>query len=171
MSSLVIHLLENLGFIVNMERSILFPSRETEFLGVLVSSIHMSFSLPDSKVVNLQNKRKRLLISKTATQSDLAHFIGCIPGSTPLQSTSTTKELLTHPESSPSSEGNSRCRGLVRPRMVGKQSTNSQHQACETPPSQYSYPVRCFRVRLGDCMQQDRDKGNLVPPRVLTSHK
>ena len=40
-------LLETLGFIVNMEKSIL------EFLGVLISSIHMSFSLPDSRVLNL----------------------------------------------------------------------------------------------------------------------
>ena len=47
-----------------------------EFLGVLVSSKHMSFSLPDSKVVNLQNECRRLLSSRTASQSDLAHLIG-----------------------------------------------------------------------------------------------
>ncbi|PFX12724.1 hypothetical protein AWC38_SpisGene23265 [Stylophora pistillata] len=49
---------------------------EMEFLGVLVSSIHMSFSLPDSKVVNLQNECRRLLSSKTPSQSDLAHLSG-----------------------------------------------------------------------------------------------
>ena len=75
-ASLMIHLLENLGFVVNMEKSILFPSQEVEFLGVLVSSIHMSFSLPESKVLNLQNECRRLLSSKTASQSDLAHLIG-----------------------------------------------------------------------------------------------
>ena len=47
-----------------------------EFLGVLVSSIHMSFSLPDNKVVSLQNDCRRFLSSKTASQSDLAHLIG-----------------------------------------------------------------------------------------------
>ena len=88
----------------------------------------------------------------------------CIPGSTPLQSTSTAEELLRLPESSSSPEGNSRCRGLDRPGMVGKQPTHSQHQACETPPPQHSDPVGCFRVGLGGCVQQDRDKGNLVPP-------
>jgi len=31
-ASLMIHQLENLGFIVNMEKSILFPSQEMEFL-------------------------------------------------------------------------------------------------------------------------------------------
>ena len=74
-ASLMIHLLENLGFIVNMEKSILFPSQEMGFLGVLISSVHMSFSLPDRKVLNLQNECRRRLSSKIASQSDLAHLI------------------------------------------------------------------------------------------------
>ena len=44
-ASLMIGLLENLRFIVNMEKSILFPSQEVEFLCVLISSINMSFSV------------------------------------------------------------------------------------------------------------------------------
>lgn len=75
-ASLMLHLLENLGFVVNMDKSILFPSQEMEFLGVLVSSIHMSFSLPESKVLNLRNDCRRLLSSRTASQSDLARLIG-----------------------------------------------------------------------------------------------
>lgn len=55
--------------------------------------------------------------------------------------------------------------------MVGKQPTHSQHQPCETPSPQHSDPFLCFRVGLAGCVQQDRDKGNLVPPRILTSHK
>lgn len=74
--SLMLHLLENLGVLVNMEKSMLFPSQEMEFLGVLVSSIHMSFSLPESKVLNLRNNCRRLLNSRTASQSDLACLIG-----------------------------------------------------------------------------------------------
>lgn len=65
-ASLMILLLENLGFIVNMEKK----------LGVLISSLHMSFSLPDSKVLNLQKECGRLLSSKSASQSHLAHLIG-----------------------------------------------------------------------------------------------
>ncbi|PFX16514.1 Retrovirus-related Pol polyprotein from transposon 17.6 [Stylophora pistillata] len=37
--------------------------------------------------------------------------------------------------------------GLIRPGMVGKQPTHSQHQACETPPPQHSDPVGCFRMQ------------------------
>ena len=72
----MLHLLEKLGFVVNMDESILFPSQEMESLGVLVSSIHMSFSLPESKVLNLQNDWRILLSSRTASQSELACLIG-----------------------------------------------------------------------------------------------
>ena len=49
-----------------------------EFLhvGVLVSSIHMSFSLLESKVLNHRNVHRRLLNSRTASESDLARLIG-----------------------------------------------------------------------------------------------
>ena len=72
--SLMLHLLENLRFIVNMEKSTLFLSHEMEFLGVLVSFIHMSFSLLESKVLNPWNDYRRLN-SRTASQSDLAPLV------------------------------------------------------------------------------------------------
>ena len=73
----------------------------------------------------------------------------CFPGSTPSQYTSTPEELRRLPENSPSSEGNSRCTVLVRPGMLRKQPTHSQHQACEFPPPQHSDPVGYFGVGLG----------------------
>ena len=75
-ASLMIYLLENLGFVVNMDKSILLPSQEMEFLGVLVNSITMSLSLPDNKVLNLQKECRSLLSSRSASPSDLAHLIG-----------------------------------------------------------------------------------------------
>ena len=41
--------LENLGFVINLERSNLVPSQMVLFLGFIVDSKKMSFSLPDSK--------------------------------------------------------------------------------------------------------------------------
>ena len=95
----------------------------------------------------------------------------CFPGSTPLQSTSTPEEFLRPPGSSPPSEGNSRHRGSIGPRLVDNQPAYSQLQAGEAPPSKYAYPIGCFRVGLGAGVQWDRDKGNLVSSRILTSHK
>ena len=148
-------------------------------LGVLISSLHMSFSLQDSKVLNLQKECGRLLSSKSASQSHLAHLIGKMTAAKAAVSQAPLhyralqhhKKLLRIPESSTSSKGKSRCRGLVRPGMVGKKPNHSQHQVCETPSPQDSDPVGCFRVGLGGSVQQDRDKGYLVPPRILSSHK
>ena len=178
-ASLMLHLLENLGFVVNMDKSILFPSQEMEFLGVLVSSIHMSFSLPESKVLNLRNDCKRLLSSRTASQSVLARLIGKMIAAkaavfqAPLhyRAFQHQKNSLDHQGVPPPSEGNSRHRSYIRLGMVGNQPGHSQLQTSEASPSRPANPVGCFRVRLGGCVQQDRDKGNLVSSRILTSHK
>lgn len=176
-ASLMIHVLEELGFIENMEKSILFPSQE---IPKCSSQLHTHELVPSrqqgcepSERMQKTSQFQDCLTVRPSTlnwQNDSSKG-SCILGSTPLPSTSTPEKLLRHTDSSPSSEGNSRCRGFVRPGMVGKQPTHSQHQACETPSPQHSDPVRCFRVGLGGCVQQDRDKGNLVTPRLLTSHK
>ena len=178
-ASLMIYLLENLGFVVNMDKSILLPSQEMEFLGVLVNSITMNLSLPDNKVLNLQEGMQKSfkfqecfpVRSSTLNWKNGSSKGSCFPGSTPLQSTSTLEEFLRPPGSSPPSEGNSRHRGSIRPRLVDNQPAYSQLQASETPPSKYAYPIGCFRVGLGGGVQWDRDKGNLVSSRILTSHK
>ena len=177
--SLMLNLLENLGFIVNMEKSILFPSQELEFLGVLVSSIHMSFSLPESKVLNLRNDCRRLLNSRTASQSDLARLIGKMIAAkaaifqAPLhyRALQHQKSSLDHQGVPPPSEANSRHRSYVRPGIVGSQPGHHQLQTSEASPSRPANPVGCFRVGLGGCVQQHQDKGNLVSSRILTSHK
>ena len=75
-ASLMVYLLENLGFIVNREKSILFPSQEMEFLGVLINSQTMEFSLPKDKVSNIRKECRKLVSLQAASLSDLAHLIG-----------------------------------------------------------------------------------------------
>ena len=45
----VIYLLQNLGFIINMKKSILHPCQKIEFLGVEIDSIKMTLSLTPEK--------------------------------------------------------------------------------------------------------------------------
>jgi len=47
---LSIYLLENLGFIINSRKSILCPSQEIEFLGMLLNSSTMEIKLPGEKI-------------------------------------------------------------------------------------------------------------------------
>ena len=47
---ILIKTLENLDFVINLEKSNLVPSQMVLFLGFIVDSKKMSFSLPDSKI-------------------------------------------------------------------------------------------------------------------------
>ena len=46
MEEIVIFLLHHLGFVLNLEKSILNPVQEIEFLGVTINSVKMCLSLP-----------------------------------------------------------------------------------------------------------------------------
>ena len=45
-----IYLLQRVGFILNMEKLILNPVQEIEFLGLTVTSVNTTLSLPEQKV-------------------------------------------------------------------------------------------------------------------------
>ena len=49
----VIYLLQALGFTLNEKKSILTPSQVMEFLGVIVNSLDMTFTIPKEKVADL----------------------------------------------------------------------------------------------------------------------
>lgn len=53
-SQLVSTTLENLGFVVNYEKSVLTPSPQMEYLGFLVDSTTMSLALPREKIRKIQ---------------------------------------------------------------------------------------------------------------------
>ena len=52
---------ENLGFVINLEKSNLVPSQVVLFLGFIVDSKKMSFSLPDSKIQSIRLSAQTLL--------------------------------------------------------------------------------------------------------------
>jgi len=58
---LTLFLLENLGLIVNCKKSILGPSQEIEFLGMIVNSISMDLKLPGEKIRKIRQEAYRLL--------------------------------------------------------------------------------------------------------------
>jgi len=46
---MTLFLLENLGFIINSKKTILVPSQEIEFLGIIVNSISMDLERKSEK--------------------------------------------------------------------------------------------------------------------------
>lgn len=59
-----VHLLQFLGFVINWEKTIQVPVQRIEFLGLLVDSISLSFSLPPEKISKI-----RLLCAKALSNS------------------------------------------------------------------------------------------------------
>jgi hypothetical protein len=47
---MVMRLLQELGFIINKEKSILDPTQKIEFLGILINSIRLWLALPPAKL-------------------------------------------------------------------------------------------------------------------------
>ena len=49
----VIYLLQNLGFVLNLKKSVLEPSQKIEFLEMVIDCLKMEISLPQEKLVKL----------------------------------------------------------------------------------------------------------------------
>ena len=69
-------ILDNLGFLINMEKSIFVPVQIIEFLGIIVDSTNMRFLLLDEKVVVIQKECRHLVSSQVTSLSQLSHIIG-----------------------------------------------------------------------------------------------
>jgi hypothetical protein len=72
----VLWLLESLGFVINHKKSFLVPSQKMEYLGFLVDSRAMSFSLPEDKILKIQASCKEVLSDKHLTVRVLAQLLG-----------------------------------------------------------------------------------------------
>lgn len=56
-------LLQNIGFVINWEKSMLKPAKTIEFLGVQIDSVKMTLSIPEPKL------NKLILVCQTAIQN------------------------------------------------------------------------------------------------------
>ena len=72
----VLDLLLHLGFAISWEKCRLHPTKCLEFLGVLVNSLTMEFSLPEVKVRSIQERCQELLSEPTSSVRELASLIG-----------------------------------------------------------------------------------------------
>jgi len=79
----VLFLLQNLGFIINWEKSQLLPARaEVEYLGFLINSVSMELTLPERKIQKIKRQCQWLRTQKNVTIRELAQTIGQLVAST-----------------------------------------------------------------------------------------
>lgn len=81
--SMIIELLESLGFLINYEKSSLKPSQSVLYLGFIISSVPGTLSLPEAKVNKIILACQNLLKLKQVTLCDIAHVTGLLVSAFP----------------------------------------------------------------------------------------
>ena len=71
-------LLEDLGFVINQEKSQSEATQCIEFLGFMVNAVLMTFTLPTAKVREIKSKCKQALRQEKLSIRRLAHIIGVL---------------------------------------------------------------------------------------------
>ena len=75
------YLLENLGFVINLEKSVFVPTQKLEFLGFVINTIDMILVLPDDKVKSIKSLCRTLLGQQLVSVRDLSQLIGKLTAS------------------------------------------------------------------------------------------
>uniref|UniRef100_A0A0P6EQZ6 Reverse transcriptase/ribonuclease h/methyltransferase n=1 Tax=Daphnia magna TaxID=35525 RepID=A0A0P6EQZ6_9CRUS len=79
----VLDLLNALGFLINWDKSVTVPTQTIEYLGMVVDSNRLSFSLPSAKVEDVKNMCRKALadgiVSLRTIASILGNFTWAIP--------------------------------------------------------------------------------------------
>jgi hypothetical protein len=79
-------ILENCGFLINIEKTIEEPTQIIEYLGLIVNSLHLSLSLRHEKLVEILHLCNDLMKRETASLREISKILGnlawavkCIP--------------------------------------------------------------------------------------------
>ncbi len=70
------YLLENLGFVINFEKSCFTPTQVLEFLGFLDNTRDMTLHLPDYKVTATKADCHNLIVRREVSVRELSQLIG-----------------------------------------------------------------------------------------------
>ena len=80
---LILFLLKNTGFVINKKKSLLEPTQEIEFLGMIVNSKEMDIRLPGMKIKDIKQEAWSLLNHPRPSAHSLPQLIGKLNATTP----------------------------------------------------------------------------------------
>ena len=78
----LVFLLENLGFVINRDKSILEPTQEIEFRGFNVNSVNTELSLPSKKIKQIRSDIRQLCNNVPTTARKLSQLLGRLQAAT-----------------------------------------------------------------------------------------
>ena len=74
----VIYLLQHLGFVINLKKSVLVPTQKIEFLGLIIDSVVMTLSLTDQKLEKIMLLCSQAYENPKLSILDLTKLIGAM---------------------------------------------------------------------------------------------
>ena len=78
-----LYLLESTGFVINNKKSLLQPTQEIEFLGMIIDSVSMDLKLPGEKIKNIRQEAQKLFSLSSPSSHSLSQLVGQLNVTTP----------------------------------------------------------------------------------------
>ena len=178
-TQMAVNLLKALGFIINLDKSVLTPTQVITFLGFTINSITMRFTLPSEKVQKLLTLCRQIRSNSKVLLRTLAPTSGSFEILSPSRVASTSSFSL--PTSSPqrSEPNESQLRGssfvmLSVPRgnqLVATESRNSQWQPDYNTIFRSDNIHRRLFDGLGSCLWEHQNQREVVCHRETVAYK
>lgn len=80
---MTIKLLENLGFLINFQKSVLVPSQSCQYLGFIYNTLDLTISLPDKKKMELLKIIESFMNKKSCKIQEFAKLLGKLVSACP----------------------------------------------------------------------------------------
>ena len=175
----LIFLLQQLGFIINLKKSVLLATQKLEFLELEIDSVNMTLTLSMEKVKSFTQKCRNLkknfqptlweitsidrLTLLNSISCDASIFINKISATT---ASEIYKKTISLPlNSSPEPKFNS---GTS---MVGKQPRNIKWEVNFVAYKQNYNPRRCFSEGLGDILSENINRRSMGSSKVKVTYQ
>lgn len=175
MLATALELLVCLGFVINLEKSVLIPSQKLEFLGFVLDTRGMSISLPESKLRSLHELARQMAQQGKATLRELARLLGTMVAAHPaiLPAPLYYRSQVSGSEEWPAIRGGSPSESRDGERSVIVDIRGGQEQWQNTASASMGphYRVRCLHDGLGSQLRSDFHRRPMDTGGEISQHK
>ena len=78
-TDILIFLLQHLGFVINLKKSVLHPVKQMEFLGLVTNAEIMSLALSEKKIKHVPRQFQEAVTPPQTSVLNLTKLIGLLP--------------------------------------------------------------------------------------------
>ena len=172
----LIFLLQHLGFVINLKKSVLKPSQQIEFLGLKIDTHSMTSALTEEKKEKVILKRQNLLSHPQTTALELTQLIGLmsstvqadLPARLQIRYLQQQQIESLHQAISYQAEIVLNSLSKTGTPLVGGKIKIKQWKITKAKGTKFSDTNRCIKIRLGSLLQRAVNCGEIVRKGELT---